>query len=428
MRNGVARCLVFLALVALCATPAYAQTGSIGGKVTAADGSALPGVTVEARSNVLPTPRVVTTGSNGEYRLPALLPGKYTVTFTLSGMQPVTREADVQLGRETPIEVKLDPKAVTETVTVTAESSMVDKTSPTLTSGLSADQMKGLPIGQDYRDLIRFIPGVQYTPDTTRGPSAGGSGQDNVYKFDGVNVTLPLFGTLSAEPASHDIAQVTIVRGGAQATQFDRSGGFLIDSVSRSGTNRFGGQINYQFQNAGMTANTVNNTVSKYDAMHSWFDLNGGGPVVKDKVFFYALYYRPAINRGNGTNLYGALPDYDSTRNEGYGKVTIQPTHAVLVNGSYRDSHRLETSQGFAANEAATTGSGGESWLKVGTVDASWVINSLSFATMTWTHFVNRTQSRPDQRLAGVSLDGARHAPRHRASRHAGPVQPGARR
>ena len=297
-------------------------------------------------------------GTNGEYRLPALQPGKYTVTFTLSGMQPVTREADVQLGRETPMEVKLDPKTVTETVTVTAESSMVDKTSPSLTNGLSADQIKGLPIGQDYRDLIRFMPGVQYTPDTTRGPSAGGSGQDNVYKFDGVNVTLPLFGTLSAEPASHDIAQVTIVRGGAQATQFDRSGGFLVDSVSRSGTNRFGGQISYQFQNAGMTAKTVNNTTSKYDAMHGWFDFNGGGPIVKDKVFFYASYYRPEINRGNGSNLYGPLPDYDSTRNEGFGKVTVQPTHAVLVNVSYRDSHRLDTSEVFAANAARDDGLG----------------------------------------------------------------------
>jgi len=128
---------MFLAVLALCAAPAYAQTGSIGGKVTASDGSPLPGVTVEARSNVLPTPRVVTTESNGDYRFPTLQPGKYTVTFTLSGMQPVTREADVQLGRETPIEVKLDPKAVTETVTVTAESSMVDRTSPTLTSARS---------------------------------------------------------------------------------------------------------------------------------------------------------------------------------------------------------------------------------------------------------------------------------------------------
>ena len=396
MRNGVARSLVFLALFALCATHAYAQTGSIAGKVTASDGSVLPGVTVEARSNVLPAPRVVVTESNGEYRLPALLPGKYTVTFTLSGMQPVTREAEVQLGRETPADVKLDPKGVTETVTVTAESSMVDRTSPSLTNGLSADQMKGLPIAQDYRDLIRFLPAVAYTPDGTRGPSAGASGQDNVYKFDGVNVTLPLYGTLSAEPASHDIAQITVVRGGAQATQFDRAGGFSVDSISRSGTNRFGGQISYQFQNASMTAKTVNNTTSKYDATHGWFDINGGGPVVKDKVFFYALYYRPEISRANGSNLYGTLPDYDSTRNEGYVKVTAQPTHAILVNGSYRDSHRLDTSAGFAGNAAPSTGSGNESWLNIGTIDASWVINPLSFATMTWTHFVNRTQGLPD--------------------------------
>ena len=97
---------------------------------------------------------------------------------------------------------------------------------------------------------IKLIPGVQYTQDATRGPSAGGSGQDNVYKFDGVNVTLPLFGTLSAEPASHDIAQVTTVKGGAKAVDFDRAGGFTVDSVSKSGTNRYSGQVSYQFQNS----------------------------------------------------------------------------------------------------------------------------------------------------------------------------------
>ncbi|HUL74331.1 MAG TPA: carboxypeptidase-like regulatory domain-containing protein, partial [Vicinamibacterales bacterium] len=396
MARSLAVLLTVGALV-LAAGPAYArQTGSIAGKVTATDGSALPGVTVEARSSVLPTPRVAVTDSAGEYRFPALPPGTYTVTFTLSGMQTVTREAAVQLGRETPADAKLGLKGVTEEVTVTAESSMVDKTSPTLTNGLSAEQMKGLPLGQDYRDLIRFLPAVQYTPDSTRGPSAGASGQDNVYKFDGVNVTLPLFGTLSAEPANHDVAQVTVVRGGAQATQFDRAGGFMVDSVSKSGTNRYSGQLGYQFQNTAMTAKAVNTSVSKYDAMHGWFDLSGGGPVVKDKLFFYASYYRPEINRGNGSNLYGQLPDYDSTRNEGYGKVTFTPTHNILVNGSYRDSHRLDTSQGFAKNAAPTTGSGAESWLNIGTIDGSWIINSQSFATVTWTHFINRTQGRPD--------------------------------
>ena len=61
-------------------------------------------------------------------------------------------------------------------------------------------------------------------------------------------MTLPLFGTLSAEPASHDIAQVTTINGGARAVDFDRAGGFTIDSVSKSGTNRFAGLASFQFQ------------------------------------------------------------------------------------------------------------------------------------------------------------------------------------
>ena len=120
---------------------------------------------------------------------------------------------------------------------------MIEKDSTALKSGVSGDTIKNLPVGQEYRDLIKLIPGVMYTQDGTRGPSAGGSGQDNVYKFDGVNVTMPLYGTLSAEPASHDIEQMTTVKGGAKAVDFDRAGGFTVDSVSRSGTNRFQGDV-----------------------------------------------------------------------------------------------------------------------------------------------------------------------------------------
>ncbi len=90
---------------------------------------------------------------------------------------------------------------------------------------MSTEQIQSLPVGQQYRDLVKLIPGVQFTQDGTRGPSAGGSGQDNAYSFDGVNVTTPLFGTLAAEPSSHDIAQVTTLKGGARAVDFERSGG-----------------------------------------------------------------------------------------------------------------------------------------------------------------------------------------------------------
>ena len=166
------------------------------GKVTDTGGGVLPGVTVEARSDVLPSPRVTVTEAAGEYRLPALPPGNYTVTFTLSGMQTVTRQAQVQLGQDTVVDAALGVAGVSETVNVTATVSLIERDSASLKSGVSNEQIMSLPVGQEYRDLLKLIPGVQYSQDAVRGPSAGGSGQDNVYNFDGANVTLPLFGTL----------------------------------------------------------------------------------------------------------------------------------------------------------------------------------------------------------------------------------------
>jgi hypothetical protein len=386
-------------LIVLFLVPAYAhaqQTGTITGKVVDNSGGVLPGVTVSASSDVLPTPRVTTTGENGEYRLPALQPGAYTLKFELAGMQTVTRQALVQLGQDTPADATLGLQGVTETVTVTAESSLVERDSATIKSGVSNQQIMSLPVGQEYRDLIKLIPGVQYTQDATRGPSAGGSGQDNVYQFDGANVTLPLFGTLASEPASHDIAQVTTIKGGARAVDFDRSGGFTIDSVSKSGTNRYTGEFSYQLQNDNFVAKLVSGSVSRYEQDRTWMTVNAGGPVLPGKMFFYGSYYRPENSRANRANAYGELPKYQRTRNEGFGKLTFNPISSILMNVSYRDSHRLDKSALFGAFAAPTTGSGDESWQKIGAAEGSWIINSRSHVTGKFTHFALETSGRPD--------------------------------
>ncbi len=387
---------IFLALLAI---PASAQqTGSIQGKVSDSSGGVLPGVTVEARSEVLPGPRVTVTGGDGTYQLPQLPPGDYTVTFTLSGMQTATRKVRVQLAEAVPANAMLSVGGVTESVTVTGEISLVDKASASIVSGIPNEQISKLPVGQEYRDLIKLIPGVQYTQDAVRGPSSGSSGQDNVYKFDGVNVTLPLFGTLSAEPASHDIAQVTVVKGGAKAIDFNRAGGFAIDSVSKSGTSRYSGLASYQFQTHKMSAGLNNHTLARYQQNRSWTDLSLGGPILKDHAFFYASYYRPEINRQNQANVFGDLPRYESTRNEGFGKVTLTPTSSTLANVSYRDSKRRDTSAVFGSFTAPTAGTGNESRQKIGTADGSWIINAASYLNFKYTHFTLLTAGVPDNR------------------------------
>ena len=397
-KSRVLRTILFVALCVLLVPMAFGQqTGSISGRVTTSDGSALPGVTVEARSNVLPQPRVTVSGSSGEYRLPALQPGAYTLTFSLSGMQTATRRADVLLSQDTSADVKLGVGGLSENITVTAAATLVDKTSTAIQSGLSTEQIQSLPVGQEYRDLIKLIPGVQYTQDSTRGPSAGGNGQDNVYQLDGVNVTLPLYGTLSAEPASFDIAQVTTIKGGAKAIDFNRSGGFTIDSVSKSGTNKFMGQLSAQTQRHSFSSDLKRGTNTKFDQDRNWLDLNLGGPILADRLFFYGSYYRPTITRNNQSNLYGSLPKYTSNRNEEFGKLTFTPTGNILINGSYRNSkHTEKAADTFGAATAASVSGGSESTLKIGTLEGSWVINPKSFGTFKFTDFRNTGLSRPD--------------------------------
>ncbi len=408
MYSRVTRTILFLVMV-LSAMPAFAQqTGTISGKVLDQSGASMPGVTVEARSTVLPGPRVSVTAANGTYQLAALPPGDYTVTFTLSGMQTITRKADVLLGQDVAVNASMSVSAVNESVTVTAQAGYIEKSSAAINSTLSSDIFKDLPVGTEYRDLVKLIPGVMYTQDAVRGPSAGGSGQDNVYNFDGVNVTLPLFGTLASEPAAHDIAQISVVKGGARAIDFNRAGGFSMDSVSKSGTSKFSGEVSERFQGPSMRAKLItcigattpatncNNQTKMYS------DVNFGGPAAKDKVFFYGSYYQPHFSRVNVSNVYGALPDYASNRYEGFGKLTLTPWSGMLLNLSYRGSKRVDKSNLFGTTAAVSTGSGNETSQKILTGDGSWIINQNSFVSFKMTHFGNPNQSRPDNTSPAV--------------------------
>ena len=393
----VLRTLIVLSLAILTAPLALAQqTGSIGGKITT-DGAPLPGVTVEARSNVLPQPRVTVSDGNGEYRLPALQPGTYTLTFNLEGMQPVTRRVEVLVGQTVFVDASMGVRAVAETITVTAEATLVDRESTEIQSSLSSREIETLPLTQDYRDLQKLIPGVMYTQDTVRGPSAGASGQDNVYMFDGVNVTMPLFGVLNVEPNTRDVAQVNIVRGGATAIDFNRAAGFLIDSASKSGQNKFFGEVSYQLLHPEFVAEQDGTQNLVFDEERTWLTANLGGPILPDRLFFYGSYYRPEAERENQANLYGELPKYTRERDEYFLKLTATPLQSLLINASYRDSKTIETGGGaFGSFRAPTTGTGGVTELKIGTFESSWVINPNSFATFKFTDYRNPGIGRAD--------------------------------
>ena len=400
---------LFVLVLALVATPAFGQqTGNIVGKVTMADGSTLPGVSIQATSSVLPQPRSTVSGNGGEYKLPLLPPGKYQVTFSLSGMGTVKRAADVVLRQDTILNASLAIETAKGEVTVVAQATMLDTESSALKAAVTDSVIKALPVGQDYRDLVKLVPGVQYTEDNTRGPSAGGSGQDNVYAFDGVNVTLPLFGTLSAEPSSYDIEQVAVVKGGADATDFNRSAGISINTVSRSGTNAFHGGLSYQIQPESTVATRETTSAYVFEEDKSWAVANIGGPILKDRLFFYASYYAPTSKRQNRANLYGEVGDYKNTRDEFFGKLTYSPTASILLNGSYRTSDREESNSIGGEAYAASTSNGYEAKQKITILEGSWIINDRSYATAKFTDFRNPNVGRPDTALSLVpAVDGS---------------------
>ncbi len=312
------------------------------------------------------------------------------MTFNLAGLQTVTRNANVLLNQNTSVDVSLSVAGVAEEITVTAEASLVNQDSTEIQNTLSSKEITSLPLTQDYRDLQKLIPGVMYTQDAVRGPSAGASGQDNVYMFDGVNVTMPLFGVLNIEPNTRDIAQVSVVKGGATAVDFNRAAGFLIDSVSKSGQNKFFGELSYQLLSPDFVAEQDGAQNLVYDQERTWITANLGGPIVPDRLFFYGSYYRPESSRENQANLYGELPEFTSERDEYFGKLTFTPLQSLLINASYRDSHRVDTSGDvFGSFRTATTGASTETKLQIGTFETSWIINPSSFATFKYTDYRN---------------------------------------
>jgi hypothetical protein len=313
---SVTRCLfavtVCAALLVAAATAAAQDVGSVSGVVFDQDGNVVPGATVRITGEPMPAGRTTTTGETGMYQFRALLPGNYQVTAEKTGLGTVTRALEVNVGNDTQVDLAIGLAVTASVEVVAAATPVVDLRSSEVSFNYKASQIEALPLQKSYTALFQLIPGV--ADNNSFAPSGGASRQDNKYLMDGVDITNPGFGYLSTEVNGLDIAEFNVKRGAISA-EFGRATGFVTNAVSRSGTNAFHGILNAdlrpkQFSGGSNSLNTagqvveIPSTIDRYSAGG-----NAGGPLLKDRLFWYGSGLGAHSLTSGRTNALGAVPD-----------------------------------------------------------------------------------------------------------------------
>jgi hypothetical protein len=304
-RLGVGLFAVLVVLVAPASSWAQVQSGSIHVKATDEQASAVPGATVTLTSSVLPSALTAVTDSTGIARFTSLQVGTYTTKIALQGFQTLTRtDIVVVQGQTVALDFTMKVGALTEEVTVKAESPVVDTKAANVSVNLDAKLLDTTPGGKDIWSILETkIPGIVFdTPDVggnqgglQRGfTSRGTPNSQNVQLLNGVNVGDPAaigFSMNYYEPSTFQNVQVTT---GAQDISMGTSG-TLINMVTRSGTNRFGGQTLATYQGKGTQWDNIDEHLKESGfrpeaqavGYISNFNIQGGGPVVQNKLFYF---------------------------------------------------------------------------------------------------------------------------------------------
>ncbi|MHB1044932.1 MAG: TonB-dependent receptor [Thermoanaerobaculia bacterium] len=292
-----------LALI-LVAHGAFAQsaatTGAIEGTVTDESGGVLPGASVVLRNTATNYETTVATAANGRFRGILLPLGPYRVTVTLPGFAKVVREGlNVSVGQSVNVAVTMSLAAKAEEVLVTAENPVVETTRPEGTTRIDTLAVRSLPNnGRNFMDFTKLTPGVSIVqgPDGDELSINGQKGIQNNVSVDGADFNNPFFGEQRGgqRPAFtfnlDAVQEVVVVADGANA-EYGRSSSGFVNVVTKSGTNDLGGTVHAFFKDEALGSapkRPDGTSADKVDSSQVQGGFTLGGPVVKDRVFFFA--------------------------------------------------------------------------------------------------------------------------------------------
>ncbi len=292
---------VAMALLLLSAAGVWAQTdvtmARITGTVKDEQGQPLPGALVEAKNQETGLVARAVADANGFYRLLNLPSGVYTVTASLSGFATLEK-SDVRLvlGSAPTVDFTLPLATAAETVTVTAETPLVEVSNTTVGTTILNEQIKSLPLnGRDFTSLVYLTPETRRESQRGYISISGQRGINTNVTVDGVDYNNAFFGGQygTAEGraplaiSQESIKEFAVITNGASA-EFGRSGGGFVNVITKSGTNDYHGSAFYYWQPQDLASDPP--VGQKLDQEKKQFGGSLGGAFVKDKLFFFASY------------------------------------------------------------------------------------------------------------------------------------------
>ena len=288
-------------------------SGSLSGTVIDAQGAPIPGATITLTS--AEGPKTFVSDSNGRFFAPYLTPGRYSVKVELTGFSAVEQKnIDVRLGQRLDLgNLALKVGGLQEVVEVVGAAPVVDVGSTTTGGVLDSETLKRLPVGRNFTDTLYLVPGVSDSSGVGRAnPSiAGSSGLDNNYVVDGVNISNTgfggvgtysiVFGSLGTGVTTDFIKETQVKTGGFEAEYGQATGG-VVNVVTQSGTNAFHGALYGYARPYGLTSDfkqltSPNGTVNIDGDQNVDFGASLGGPIMKNKLFFFGAFNPQYQNR-----------------------------------------------------------------------------------------------------------------------------------
>jgi hypothetical protein len=300
MRSRFRFTVIVLGILAL-AVPTFLLAdgtllGTIKGRILDESGAGIPGATVEIVSSDKGFRRSQTTDATGGYTFAALQPGPFTLRASLSGFQTVEKTNNiVEANKTTEVDVTMRLAQAAESVTVTGEVPLVDKTDTSARTTVSSTLTQKLAITRNYQSLISTAPGV--TNNAGGNPNVHGAlSGNNQYLFDGVDTTDVTTGTFGQNFNFEAIQEVVVSTAGISA-EFGRSQGAIVNVITKAGTNTFSGSgkiiltnDNWNDDNKGQSPTGTSFNRTKFDEVVKRYALTLGGPFWKDHLWFFGAY------------------------------------------------------------------------------------------------------------------------------------------